>query len=1686
MSGTVTVAVNSELVSGEPVSAELENDLALDSGAILPEGTALMERRDSASTHSYQHPALTGRTVVRLTADALGAAEDLTMEFLGFAAAAEPVRVGVLRQQALGFPAWALIHDPANGHHALNLVKDIEKLSRQAVTKPGFARDGFDQLADQLAGAVPHFLPTFYEQAARAFLAAENTAMAASCFGKARAAERAHGLAIDEEAQGASFLEFALAGALTAKALTEYARALAARVSPDVAYTQFRRICLERVASGLPPYTAMSADLRRLAKAAGRDTVAEDAAFASELLALPSTAKAPAGFWNAYRAPLVRAAKADAQVRGLLLSLLPTMPGEGRDAADSMWLDLLHETGAVSGLTDPLADLPAEALPADGASGWLNRFAKHNNRGQSWRYRSNERDNSKLLDLVERMAPRLLAEQAPLVLCDEHVCDIDLLDLCLTLGKEVSDPVENFSIRLDAWLAGTAERRDLTALAADSRIRPHLYNAVDKLAREASGEHNESSNLAVAAERVTAVSGLRSVLGDWLADQAETLAGGGLVDLDEGLQLMNCVADPRILAVNPEAARRMTELDIAPFLGDALRAGIFDEYGWPALEEACARLAGADPGSDPERPKKAARRNQRSPFTGYDRGGPPWTLTEQWPYLLLQQEARVEVLDAEGTRLEHTVSFPANQNVGNIYGVIFRYADDQLLVVWHGYPDSGGYWTGDPTRILESERHHDANSLELPWGGRTFGGRPLTAGSTNWSTEGKVISDGTDYWVLVRENKTMQWTEFDPRTGTRGRVSMPEFFSKPIAAQGTWKLRYVLSSLRPATAGMRTSPLGESGGLVGFRTFEAPDGTQICESIDGGRVTIRALHDVPAVDGSPRVIRFGNPRHNKDAVGAMDFPGARQRQAVLRSDGLQLVADGCKRTASLLPGRQSPDYARGTWCVPPLLFWHYLTVRDAEGSAALRDLTDESARYLLDQSAGLKHGPVSELVGELLPKVSNTRLRSGIAGYVRVAGKCVKQLAELRGRFERIGEIAVEAAPAHEGTLLWDETFRAACDGVCPASHFQYQDVPTPQEAVRILAELLVPAQPPTEQMLARLKSGVYPMSSVWLATVQTGFALPALAFRAAAPATGDAERAALLDFLPLWEASGLSAPGAQVRLVTVRLMKNPKKITGMDGTVVDTGHGRLLVLYQTGSEPNGDVGWCAVEYSRDGQFTGIPGWTITAEWRAVPWPGPEWTAQGAIGEFCRRVRADGPAPMRPEQAGELSENTGLSRAEARVLLAGLPTEATFRREQVSAEVLEVLESSPAATKIAAKRFAHLDVWLKSGLVAGLLPESVDALWQSGPRLDVATASLITAFGKQRPLPEWLIPAAEKASSATIVQGLLSPEGTSWLGGVVTANSQTGEVGRRYNFGGGHIDDATVGLLWLSYHLPVGDPLREPLPQALTLIRERLTDPQLKVQVGHTSTAPALIAALGHEPVKSEDGWRVGPLWLNEKYTDWCHVLVYPADLSGPDDPALILLEQDSDYRYLWPQITSLRLLLGAQLSALLQHGQAQPGLDPYPAQDPTRSVPELVTEAAGKLGLSQDAAALYLMLLALPDPTDRNQADWTGWKPARLKAARTELAGAKSAEGDLVVSGTRARAGRSLFLPGAWHALKSPHLPLEAWKGALLGVQPNGTVSLGLIIPRIPVADLYAAAWQRVQNGDGPRYNELTTGKKK
>jgi hypothetical protein len=302
-----------------------------------------------------------------------------------------------------------------------------------------------------------------------------------------------------------------------------------------------------------------------------------------------------------------------------------------------------------------------------------------------------------------------------------------------------------------------------------------------------------------------------------------------------------------------------------------------------------------------------------------------------------------------------------------------------------------------------------------------------------------------------------------------------------------------------------------------------------------------------------------------------------------------------------------------------------------------------------------------------------------------------------------------------------------------------------------------------------------------------------------------------------------------------------------------------------------------------------------------------------------------------------------------------------------------------------------------------------------------------------------------------------------------------------------HVRDlvpAVSALGALAYGLPYGHPLRAALPAALDALRTRLADPELLLQLGLDwtekggATAPELRKAHGMPETggAGADGLtRVGEAFVVHPWHQQEAVLLRPAALTGPDDPALGLIAGLTGYRADAP-LRAIRAVLGEGLSRAVSAGVPGVGgpeaaLGGY-AQDPARSVPGLVAEVAEARGIGEDAAALYLQLLALPDPTDRNSTRWTGWKPARMKRARAELAATA-----LVVEAKRARAGRGLFLPGAWLALKAPALPVESWKRALYDI-PGNTAT----VPLLPVPELFTRAWDRVRAGDVPAFEELTT----
>jgi hypothetical protein len=396
----------------------------------------------------------------------------------------------------------------------------------------------------------------------------------------------------------------------------------------------------------------------------------------------------------------------------------------------------------------------------------------------------------------------------------------------------------------------------------------------------------------------------------------------------------------------------------------------------------------------------------------------------------------------------------------------------------------------------------------------------------------------------------------------------------------------------------------------------------------------------------------------------------------------------------------------------------------------------------------------------------------------------------------------------------------------------------------------------------------------------------------------------------------------------------------------------------------------------------------------------------------------------------------------------------------------------------------ELTVAERQSYLAALLPpapEDVVRLWEDGFDLEPVVGRWLDRRGKHLVAPPDLVARmVSELGPGRMLDSVLNPDSRPEL---------TRRTEQRYDDGLSAADPtalltgrelaAYVGALrWLAYRLPYGHPLRATLPKTLRMLRERLADPGLlldletdwaadgsavSVRVRESFGLPAQGGADADGLVRAGSAIVLAPV---RHSSVWDTVWVRPAAvLAGSDDgdhPALRLLASLARPS---EELAALRALAGEELTRLLTaHGPAGA------PQDPTRTAPGPVTEAAARYGISEDAAAVYLMLLALPDPTDRNQAAWTGWRPARLKKARAELAAA-----GLVVEAKRARAGRGQFLPGGWEERRAPHLPVESWKEPLLPEPASGAV-----VPWCPVPELFARAWRRVVEGDAPGFEEF------
>ncbi|MEV4499416.1 hypothetical protein AB0J84_27425 [Micromonospora arborensis] len=1657
----------------------------LAAGAVLPIGTAgAGDRAVPLTARTYRHPALDDRPVVRLVDAALGEGEDMAVGFLGLTPGAEPALVGLGPRRPLAFPEWVLVHHPADGRHALAVVPELQKLAKQVRSRPKAALDGHQSLADRFARTLPHFLPTFFEQAARVFLAAGQDTYATQLFNKARKAEAQHGLPVDLNRLDEVYVEFAAAKVVSATALAGHAKELSAQLPADETLERFCRLALRAAAAGVVPSAQLANAVQRLVRAAtkaagaaGAAAVADrEAAYLAELLRLPVAAEAPAGWWKVHLPAVTVLAGRDPAIRGSLLDL---MPANQNNLA--MWLTLLADTGALAGLSDP--EVPDAARPQDGSVGWLRRFLNRTNLDR-------HRPVRELYPLVERMAARLRAELADSGEALAVASDLDLLDLLLTLDLPVAPPKERDTLNLARWV-NTEGERELLALAGDDRFTAALRRGLDQVDDQKQAQR-----------RLAGTRGVRPLLTDWLRARIRDRFTTGLPYLPEAvkwlgnlpveaLRLVFDDLDGPAAQAAASALRQALDVDLAEHVARSLRGGLLDELGWPAWEQAWQEVTGGD---------------RRVEVTQQD----------AWPYVIMAGPTTVRVLGAEGIVLRHDLRIPAG-DMWHQPG--YHYVDGQLLVFWQSRSfnyDLCGYWhssPGEPQAIngsLRNRRHPNKITLPLAGGGRTTGDGVLHPGDTAVPVELPVITDGTSYWVYRHEDSDYGWREYDPASNTHGRRSLPRFLTEsPVSGS---RLHESASWLRPALSDRVTPAAAPVDGLLGWRVVTLPDGAVRGEDLAGRTVTVAP---------------------GQEPIAALMLPGDDRPRAVL--EGFVLVdPDGVvSATAGTTSGR---PYTARVVPLPRREFLGNMLHRDPAGSAALRRVDRDIAATLLKAAlderraalaeaaaraaarattrSGLTVAPPSstglpialpgsvvgpsgnapatadgedalvELVRSTLPTISHDALLAGVAGVLRLAANVRTDLEAVGERLTRSLSVPKAVAPAAAASGPTDEQLRLALDGLRPAFSASNSTHAFTQFQVIAAQRSAVTGNEPAVRL--HLDGPPLPVALDWWDVLG---AVAAVAYRAVAAVTPDEHRETLRALLTELDRLDLSTAAEPARWRRFSLYLRDDDLTNLDGArrsprpgILPLPDGAFMaVLSHTGT--GGGYLFDALYHDPAGVFAVPEPYTVRFS-APVGAERPAGWLTGLLTEWAVR----GPLPWRPEAAEQFAELTGVTPTAGKLVLAGLLSGNSMN--PATPELLKALGIKQGrAVNVAYELLHESSLAVRLAAVSALLPDDPARLWTDG--VDVAAAARVwnAAVGRRAVVPEQLLVDAVRAVSTDwaptkALPALVDPARSAELStdltfGILGDRAHPAD-GQPTGFTGEVLCSAVTLAAWVAHHTPAGDPCRAALPAALAQTRDRLANPHLLLDLNEYVSLPAFRQVAG-TPSETGPGWeRYGAIVLATADTRPSPAL--RPDLLNVDgtDPYLPALRANATKPY--PMEVALRLARDPRFAALLGDpgepvGGARAADGTWWPQDPTRSVPDLVAEAAGENGLGADAAAVYLMLLAMPDPTDRDTTKWTGWKPARLKAARAELAGT-----ELVVEASRSRAGRSLFLPGPWLERGHGQKPIEAWKTSLFGLAPDGTAALSVTVPFEPAADLYRRAWQRLRDGDRPRFDNLPT----
>ena len=1641
-------------------------DSLLEAGAWLPVKTkADQETVETISARHYSHPALPNRKVVQIAAERTGIAEDRALDVFGFGLDSVSEALAIRRRRPMDFSGWALVTDPANAAYALNLVKRMKKAARRARSKPGHAWDAYVEMAIELDRGAYHFLPAFWEEVGVTYRDIGNETYAGRSLAKAMEAERVHALPVDMNRRGDMVVDFALSGCLTIKAIGDYAKDLQTLTEPDQAYEMFADLAVRRTWGGLPPWSDLIAQLKRLGKAT--DVTADEAIydFVKATIDAPAIERAAVSFWKQSKKAVAKLLDEQPELSRRLLDLRTgnEVATWGDNLKDELaWIELLDEWEVLQNVWDVKAD--SKLRSEHGPGGWVGRLLRG----------TVSHTNDKFWSFLENVTKELASGKAgelELTIPGSNywrsTVNLDVVEYCLQNKIPVTTFGEQYTFNLDAWTKyaadGHARSVDPVLVSKDERYAKLLRNNVFA--------HAAKHDFQKQAFQHETMNGL---FREWLDTNIASLDQGAVPDLVRRVEKIRKGTNGLTFAAHPEAFEKIKSLDLVVCLHRNLQFGVLDEYGWEPLETAYEEL-----NTEKEPP----------------------VIATQYPWVVIRNSTKAIAIDYQGEVARHEFRLPQDHLVQSIL-----YIPDQFAVSHRNsksWRDLSYYWSNDPNRNYEEDLFHTQDGVALVQHGDGWmtGGGLVRAGQHPMASMKRLWFQNGRFWANRSIGEYEQAIhEIDPAGEKPARRGAPPFFTDDMPT-GV-RIQLDGSYLLPAPGGLSSSPLGMKDGMIGWvRWFDADKRTSTAKSIDGE--TVNAADSLLA--------------------GKMIQPETDNKWNVILSSGYYGVIS-LKDENDVDMSDSSEDFAAGQVATLNFPFLNFYKVRDSKASAMLREISLETCRELVEaaiedaletrQRQKMATSKDAETwVGDQTEKSLDSvfenlapRLKTGLTHLVRRAADTILDHREMETTHDP--EVSRKAQAASETENQLRKFFGGG------SRYGRLMNTVGDHQGASFSSHL---------DAIIQLVGGKYDEPKLPVCNLQWLWVLHDLpqkiwtAYWRKFSLKSDPEKIEWLAAGVHWTQHPFHLLPGKWRQYSFNNDRN--YLVSEQPTYWKEGDS-LYIRYDVKSYNSNSI---VLEYTESDKFVEP---NLKKEKLKTKELAPVWTA-GQLEENLKVLSTNPwPLPSKEELIAQ-AEKMALSPAETIMLWIAL-MDCSATKNQKAAAFKELYGLKLGDFKQASANLNGLSKEARTKLIElpvhdgvqdffaadrsvawGKIEEQYNAVTAGRLKLDSDVLAAFDFVGNQ--------------SKSLFLEAAGNAEHPVWknytnkfeITGTYAYYKDLQFAGESPSLNSWFAKNQIGLALLVNYETPFGDPARDKITGILKTVREALQHPDTILEICHQRlhtteedkgrdiALEKLQAEVG--PVSREkEGVRIaeskiliGGITEEKQFVVGCkpHAMkqndfatvrnigasaedIYSSNSSHTD---FILLES----LFFGSLLKLADEIESENKSAAKQESNEAINQESLWPQNPLLSAPDVVKAIAKHAKLELVPAALYLQMLALPDPTTANIKKWNGWTTAQYKKEMKVLE-----QQDLVIEAKRSRAGRSYFLPGGWLPLKKPNLPIEIWKCKLYDWKKDREqedhvyAPFGRIIPTSSLSALFEKAWLRIKNGETPKYEEV--GKKK